>query len=99
MEWHALQANILEPSAEQCNRIFLEQPVLSLIDMEVLKRTKYRGWKAKVLDIVYTASHGHRGLQPALDKVCAEACAAALDGYQLIVLTDRNAGPDYVPVR
>lgn len=42
------EANILEPSAEQCRRLFLEQPVLSLIDMEVIKRTNYKGWKVRI---------------------------------------------------
>lgn len=40
------EANILEPSAEQCRRLFLEQPLLSLIDMEVLRKTHYKNWKA-----------------------------------------------------
>ena len=41
------EANILEPSAEQCKRLFLEQPILSLDDFGVIKATKYRGWKVK----------------------------------------------------
>lgn len=41
------EANILEPSADQCRRLFLEQPILSLIDMEVLKRVNYKGWKVR----------------------------------------------------
>ncbi len=39
------EANILEPSADQCRRLFLEQPMLSLLDMEVIKRTNYKGWR------------------------------------------------------
>lgn len=31
-----------------------------------------------------------KGLLPALDRICSEACAAALDGYQMIVLSDRK---------
>uniref|UniRef100_A0A914W3F6 glutamate synthase (NADH) n=1 Tax=Plectus sambesii TaxID=2011161 RepID=A0A914W3F6_9BILA len=92
------EANILEPSAEQCRRLFLEQPVLSLIDMEVIKRTNYKGWKTRLIDIVYPRKHGVNGLLPALDRVCAEACGAALDGYQLIVLSDRRVSHDYVNI-
>ena len=29
---------------------------------------------------------------------CAECCAAALDGYQLIVLSDRNVSRDWIPI-
>lgn len=42
------EANILEPSAEQCRRLFLEQPLLSLVDMEVLKKVTYKNWKVRV---------------------------------------------------
>lgn len=39
------EANILEPSAEQCHRLFLPHPILSLQDLEVLRVTNYRGWQ------------------------------------------------------
>lgn len=39
------EANILDPSPQQCRRLFLEQPILSLIDMEVLKKIDYKGWR------------------------------------------------------
>ena len=40
--------NILEPTEEWAYRLFLDQPILSLNDMEVIKNTHYKGWKAKV---------------------------------------------------
>ena len=42
--------NILEPTEEWAYRLFLDQPILSLSDMEVIKNTHYKGWKAKVSD-------------------------------------------------
>lgn len=38
-------ANILQPSAEFVHRLILPQPILSIPDLEVLKRTSHRGWK------------------------------------------------------
>lgn len=46
--------NILEPSGEQCKRLWLEQPIVSLWDMEVLRYTTHKGWK--VSEDSYTAS-------------------------------------------
>ena len=43
------EANILEPSAEQCKRLWLEQPILSLQDCAVLKYTSYKGWRVCML--------------------------------------------------
>ena len=49
------EANILEPSADQCRRLWLEQPILSLWDMRVIKATDYKGWKVNfiLLEIIY----------------------------------------------
>lgn len=92
------EANILQPSPEQCRRLWLEQPILSLRDMEVIKRNTYKGWKTKVIDMVFAASEGVKGLFRAINRVCDEACVAAKNGYTLLVLSDRSAGRDYIPI-
>ena len=37
--------NILESCSEQCDRLFIEQPIFSLEDLYVLKNIKYRNYK------------------------------------------------------
>lgn len=37
-------------------------------------------------------------MERALNLLCSQAEEASRDGYQLIILSDRNAGPDRVPV-
>lgn len=92
------ESNILEPNEFFVHRLFLDQPILSLYDLEVLKKTNYRGWKAQVVDCTYPKSEGPNGLLKTLDRVCKEAEAAARAGYHLIVLSDRQAGPErYIP--
>lgn len=61
---------------------------------QVIKATKHRGWRTHVVDITYPASEGVQGLVPALDRIASECCQAAKDGYQLLVLSDRKAGPN-----
>ncbi|KAI1717309.1 conserved region in glutamate synthase domain-containing protein [Ditylenchus destructor] len=92
------ESNILEPENELEGRILLDHPVLSLVDLEVLKRTQYRGWRSQIIDITYPARHDSRGLVPALDRICSEACSAALDGYQIIILSDRDVNQHSIPV-
>lgn len=46
-------ANILEPSPEFVHRLFLPQPILSIPDLEALKRSSHRGWKVKTF-IIHT---------------------------------------------
>ncbi|XP_026328988.1 glutamate synthase [NADH], amyloplastic isoform X2 [Hyposmocoma kahamanoa] len=91
-------ANILQPSAQFVHRVFLPQPILSLPDLHALKTTNHRGWKTKVLDCTFPYAEGPLGLEPALTRIANEASAAAQDGYQLIVLSDRAAGKERVPV-
>lgn len=90
--------NILEASPEQCNRLWLEQPILSISDIEVIKQTRFRNWQTKVLDCTFPPSAGKAGLTKALDRICIEATEAAKTGYTLVVLSDRLAGPERVPI-
>ncbi|EYB90154.1 hypothetical protein Y032_0223g2677 [Ancylostoma ceylanicum] len=92
------ESNLLEPNEELDSRLILEQPVLSLVDIEVIKRTMYKGWRSKTIDTTFPVRYGVKGLVPGLDRICCEACTAALDGYQILVLSDRAASKDNVPI-
>ncbi|XP_033635249.1 putative glutamate synthase [NADPH] [Asterias rubens] len=92
------ESNILEPSELQCKRLLLDTPILSLDDLLVIKATTFRGWKTKTIDITFPITSGCSGLVPALERVCSECSKAVDDGYTLLVLSDRNAGREHVPV-
>lgn len=88
------ESNILEPNELQVHRLFLPHPIVSLQDLEVIKHTTHRGWKTKVIDITYPVEDGPDGLLKTLHRVDNEANQAAREGYQLIVLSDRQAGAE-----
>lgn len=90
--------NILEPGPEQCQRLWLEQPILSLPDMEMLRYIDHKDWSAKQVDMVFPSSDGPAGLKKALNRICEESAEAAKSGYKLIILSDRKADENYVPV-
>ncbi|KAK6061984.1 hypothetical protein COOONC_00352 [Cooperia oncophora] len=92
------ESNLLEPNEELNSRLILEQPVLSLVDMKVIKRTMYKGWRSKTIDITFPVRYGVKGLVPGLDRICCEACTAALEGFQILVLSDREANKDNIPI-
>lgn len=92
------ESNILEPNELQVHRLFLSQPILSLEDLEIIKRTNYRGWKTKIIDATYPVQDGPSGLVNTLNRVSEEANQAAKQGYQFLVLSDRQGGPERVPV-
>ncbi|GIY46863.1 glutamate synthase 1, chloroplastic [Caerostris extrusa] len=98
--------NILEPSSKQCQRLWLEQPVLTLfghgcIKKYKLQRMESKKWlfaNTKIVDINYCVEEGVDGLTAAIDRICLEAYVAAKDDYSLVVLSDRNSNEDYIPV-
>lgn len=71
------EANILQPSPSQVHRIWLNNPILSISDTEILKRNTHRGWKTKVLDITFPYKEGPAGYMKALQTICKEAQTAA----------------------
>ncbi|EDW78848.2 uncharacterized protein Dwil_GK12671 [Drosophila willistoni] len=86
------EANLLEPSAQQVHRIWLPNPILSIPDTQLLKRNTHRGWKTKVLDITFQFNDGVQGYLDCIDRVCREGANAAQAGYQILVISDREAG-------
>ncbi|ESO02185.1 hypothetical protein HELRODRAFT_65256 [Helobdella robusta] len=90
--------NILDPSANQCKRLWLEQPVLSRQDMSIITFTSYKGWRTKTIHIMYPVHQDIDGLVPAIDNICHTAEQAALEGFQIIVLSDKKAGRRLVPI-
>ena len=85
------EGNILEPRAELCHRLWLENPVLSLGHLQTLKTTNYSGWSSAVIDI--TCSSLATDLREEIDRICREAERAA-QSHQFLILSDRNIGPD-----
>ena len=70
--------------------------------MEALKAAEYRGWKAVTLDASIDAAEARsnpHALREALHTLCAQAEAAVLEQEApLLVLSDRAAGRDRLPV-
>ncbi|XP_044268260.1 glutamate synthase 1 [NADH], chloroplastic isoform X2 [Tribolium madens] len=91
------EANILKPDPQQVHRLWLKQPVISISDLEVLKMTSHRNWSAHVIDITFPAETGIPGFLKKLQDVCDEAYEASKSN-QIIVLSDRKAGKERVPI-
>ncbi|TYH57923.1 hypothetical protein ES332_D08G121000v1 [Gossypium tomentosum] len=83
------EGDLTETTEEQCHRLLLKGPLLSIEEIEAIKKMNYRGWRSKVLDITYSKYHGRKGLEETLNRICAEAQDAIKDGYSLLVLSDR----------
>jgi glutamate synthase (NADPH/NADH) large chain len=92
------EQNLLATTEQHCHRLLLPHPILTNEEIAALKHMDHRGWKTKTIDITWDRAEGTAGLIPALDRICAEAEQAIADGYSLVVLSDRAAGPTRVPL-
>jgi glutamate synthase (NADPH/NADH) len=94
------EGNLLEMRPEQCHRILLPSPVLSIEEMNAMKNLKaaYSDWQSRTIDLTFPKDEGLPGYEKALDRVCFEATLAIEDGMKVIILSDRATSPTRVPL-
>ncbi len=92
------EQNLLDTTPEHAHRLRVPHPILTNEEVATLKRISERGWRSKIIDITWPRAKGADGLEPALQRIRREAEQAVDEGYSLVVLTDRAAGPDRIPV-
>jgi glutamate synthase (NADPH/NADH) len=94
------EGNLLEMNQNQCHRLLLTSPVLSIEEVNALKRldTVHPDWPSRTIDITFDKAEGVAGYQACLDRVCAETSTAIAENIRVIVLSDRNVGVDRVAI-
>ncbi len=92
------EQNLLETSEANCQRLLIPHPILTNGELAALRDMTERGWRTRVIDLTFAKSEGAEGLPRALDRICEEAEAAIDQGYSLVILSDRQIGPQRVPV-
>src|SRR5213596_316062 len=55
-------------------------------------------FKSRTLDTTFHAGFGAAGLEQVLDELCARAEGAVREGVNIIILSDRMAGSDRIPI-
>ncbi|HJL53090.1 MAG TPA: glutamate synthase central domain-containing protein, partial [Arenicellales bacterium] len=88
--------NLLEISDQHCSRLLIKHPILTNAELSGLKRISHRDWKSREIDITFPESTGEEALLAELKRICGEAEDAVDQGFQLLILSDRNVGPDCV---
>jgi len=82
-------------------RLEVRQPILTNTDLEKIRAISEIGsghFKSRILDTTWPAEHGAAGLKEALDTLCVRAEAAVREGINIIILSDRRAGAENVPI-
>ncbi len=90
------EGNILEDGPDHASVIELPQPVLNNEDLERLRWVDRQNYQAKTLSICFKAEPGR--MQRALDRLRREAEEYVLDGYEVIILSDRPVDSDHAAI-
>lgn len=90
--------NLLTETPEHCRKVELESPVLSNAELEKLRAIDNEHLQAKTLDIVFRATEETGKLERALKRICQYAEDAVVDGYSIILLTDRAANSNHAAI-
>jgi glutamate synthase (NADPH/NADH) large chain len=82
-------------------RLEVRQPILTNADLEKIRAIgamEDNPYQSITLDITYPASEGAEGMEKALEALFSEAEFAVHAGTNIIILSDRSAGPDRIPI-
>jgi glutamate synthase (NADPH/NADH) large chain len=90
------QRNLLAETADHARQLVLDSPILTDQEMADIREIEANGMSSAVVDITYDPDE--TGLEGAVEDVREAADAAAEAGHDILVLSDRNAGPDQVPI-
>ncbi len=76
----------------ESKRLEVRQPILTNADLEKIRAIgdiADNAFQTKTLDITYSADKGATGMEFAIHRLCERAEKAVLDGYNIIILSDR----------
>jgi glutamate synthase (NADPH/NADH) large chain len=80
-----------------CKFIELDQPILNNKEMEDIKHLNEDDFRAITIPIVFEIDH-ENGLNEALSYLCKRAEESVIDGYNILILSDRGIGRYIAPI-
>ena len=93
------ERNPLEETPEHARLLRLSQPILSDEELERVRRIEHPNFRAVTLQMAWKAN-GELGtsLASALARLRSEAARAVRSGANVLILSDRETGPDALPI-
>jgi glutamate synthase (NADPH/NADH) large chain len=82
-------------------RLEVRQPILTNADLEKIRsisEVAESHFKSLTLDATWPADAGAEGMEQAVGELCSKADAAVREGINIIILSDRRAGVDRIPI-
>ncbi|MFZ5721025.1 MAG: glutamate synthase large subunit [Pseudomonadota bacterium] len=93
--------NLLGRNAGTHKRLEVAQPILTDEDVAKIRSVHELldgAFRTTTLDTTWPAEEGPEGLEAAIDRLCRAATDAVLDDNNILILSDRETGPDRIPI-
>ncbi|MBV9193099.1 MAG: glutamate synthase large subunit, partial [Solirubrobacterales bacterium] len=90
------EVNLLCEVPEQAHQLVMDQPILRNHELEKLRQVSHDVFDAATIDITWPVEHGPEGMELRLADVCTEAARYVDHGANILILSDRNLGPERV---
>jgi glutamate synthase domain-containing protein 2/glutamate synthase domain-containing protein 1/glutamate synthase domain-containing protein 3 len=92
------ERNLLDETPEHARQLVIANPILRDDELERLRQVESDVFHSHTIDTTWPISEAEAGLERALDRICSEADGALAGGANILVLSDRAAGPERVPI-
>ena len=89
---------ILVPDETNCKMVRLPHPILNNTQLDILCNIRYKGFNTIKLPMLFDGAKGGEGLREALDALCHEAERSVDEGYNYIILSDRDVDTDHMAI-
>jgi glutamate synthase domain-containing protein 2/glutamate synthase domain-containing protein 1/glutamate synthase domain-containing protein 3 len=90
------EINLLAELPEQAHQLVMDQPILRNHELEKLRQVSHEVFDAATLDITWPIEQGPDGMEVRVYDLCAEAANYVEHGANILILSDRNLGPERV---
>ncbi len=93
--------NLLGRQAGTHKRLEVTQPILTNTEVEKIRAISELldgAFRTVTLDATWPAAEGEAGLERAIDRLCAEATDNVLADMNILILSDRAAGAERIPI-
>ncbi len=92
------ERNLLTESPEHARQLLIDNPILRDAELEQLRQVESDVFKSWTIDTTWPVADGAAGIETTLDRICAEADLALAAGANILILSDRRAGLNRVPM-
>ncbi len=89
---------LLSTTEKHCKQIQIDQPIFTDQDILKLRYFNHPDFKTTTIDILFPANKTQNALEKSVQSICIKAEEAVLQGYNILILSDKNLNESEAPI-